>query len=169
MAKGRITVKVTEKGASKTTWAEFFGRGKATVEVGIFGEKGDAQHEDSDLTVGEIATIHEFGLGNVPERSWLRAWFDENNTKLREGLLKMMKKAIQESIRSGKPISDTTRKQVMDKLGLFAVGGIQSRIAAGEIQPPLDPKTVARKGSSIPLMDTGQLRSSISHQTKVGK
>jgi hypothetical protein len=47
------------------------------------------------------------------------------------------------------------------------VGVIKQRIANG-IAPPNSPYTIARKGSSKPLIDTGQLRNSITYQVEIG-
>jgi len=51
-------------------------------------------------------------------------------------------------------------KLMLTRFGLRYVGLIQQRISSG-IAPPNSPVTVARKGSATPLIDTGQLRSSI--------
>lgn len=51
----------------------------------------------------------------------------------------------------------------LDRFGLWAVGEIQQRIADG-IPPPNAQSTVDRKGSSTPLIETGQLRASIKHK-----
>jgi hypothetical protein len=58
-----------------------------------------------------------------------------------------------------------TSDQVLEILGQRAVGQIQERIASG-IAPANAPSTVAKKGSSTPLIDTGVLRSSITYQVK---
>ena len=50
--------------------------GMIHIRVGIL-QPGEA-HEGDGMTVGGIAETHEFGLGNVPERSFIRAWFDLN-------------------------------------------------------------------------------------------
>lgn len=130
---------------------------QATVLVGVQGKKAEATHkgapEDSDgepLTVGEIASVHEFGLG-VPERSWLRGWIDENRSMIQADLRRGMQRVIEGKL---------TKEQVASILGVKYVGEIQKRIAQG-IEPPNHPDTVKRKGSSKPLIDTGQLRSAI--------
>jgi hypothetical protein len=61
------------------------------------------------------------------------------------------------------------QEQGMNLLGLSLVGGIQKRIAAG-IAPPVTAATQARKGPSktTALINSGQFRSSITHQVKTG-
>lgn len=103
------------------------------------------------LTVLEIATIHEFGLGHNPERSFIRAWFDEKKDEN-----ELLMKKVAEQYLAGK----ITREQGLDLLGVRFVGSIQKRIR-DRIEPPLASSTEKRKGSSVPLIDTGQLRSSI--------
>lgn len=42
-------------------------------------------------TLAEIMTLHEFGGADVPERSWLRSWFDSNMAKLAIGMFQAMR------------------------------------------------------------------------------
>src|SRR5262245_39865552 len=70
--------------------------GRHVVNVGIQGDRAAAKHQGAaqkksgfaalvttakSLSVGEVAAIHEFGLG-VPERSWLRAWVDGDKASI---------------------------------------------------------------------------------------
>lgn len=130
---------------------------KGAVDVGIFADLGSAQKNKAaaGLTVLDVATFHEFGLG-VPERSFLRGYVDENKARIR-GMIKSLATMVQQ----GKLDQDTA----LEKLGLTIVGEIQKRIAKG-IPPPNAESTIARKGSSTPLIDTGQLRSSITHKVR---
>lgn len=123
----------------------------ASVDVGVLGDKASAEHE-SGVTVADVATFHEFGLG-VPERSFVRGYVDENEAKAQS----LARKGVQ-SVAKGLDV-DT----VLNVIGLSHVGGMQERIAAG-IDPALAELTIAGKGSSTPLIDTGQLRSSITHR-----
>jgi len=146
------------------------------VSVGIFDAEASQVHEEPQrfigpvqegaeapnpkprkpMTVGEIAEIHEYGLGNNPERSFIRAWVDENPGKIRAAMTRLL-----ESVIKGK----RTKETAMNAFGLWAAGQMQKRIAAG-IAPGLSPVTILRKGSAIPLIDTGQLRASITYQVK---
>lgn len=127
---------------------------KPRVEIGILEADGEKAH-DGGVTVADVATWAEFGTETEPERSFIRAWFDEHEHQVRDDIAKLM--------RGGKRTAD----QVLEIVGLRAVGQIQARIAAG-VPPPNAPSTIARKGSSTPLIDTGQLRSSISHRVDKG-
>jgi hypothetical protein len=106
------------------------------------------------MTVGDLATIHEYGLG-VPERSFVRAWADSNQ-QANEAALKA---AAERVVRGSAPSAQVA----LDQVGLVFVGSIQARMAGG-IPPGNSPATIARKGSSTPLIDTGQLRASIRHK-----
>lgn len=126
-----------------------------SVTVGVHAPEGAKL--DGKLTVAELATIQEYGLG-VPERSFIRAWADdmraENDIALRK---------IAQAIIKGKYDGRTG----LDRFGLLCVGQIQTRISNG-IPPANAPSTIKRKGSSTPLIDDGQLRSAIRHQVHGG-
>ena len=178
MAKTGIGVRVKDKDRGyKKMLKRVLAQEPREVSVGIFDNEASQIHEEprrfigpmpegtpdtapvvrgKQLTVGEIAEFHEFGLGNNPERSFIRAWVDANPGKIRTAMTRLL-----ESVIKGK----RTKEQAMNSFGQWAVGQIQKRIASG-IAPPLSQVTILRKGSSIPLIDTGQLRASITYQVK---
>lgn len=157
----------TDRGL-KALLARIAGAKKAAITVGVHAAEGGATHlegtasntsgQGGALSVAEIATIHEFGTGKIPQRSFIRAWADESKASNAQTL-----KAVAEGIVQGK----FTLAQGLDRMGLRFVGEIQARIAKG-IPPELAPETIARKGSSKPLINTGQLRSSIRHKVVSG-
>ena len=55
---------------------------------------------------------------------------------------------------------ETGLSVVMNKLGILAQGDIQGEITALS-SPPNSPVTIARKGSSKPLIDTGAMRAAV--------
>lgn len=122
------------------------------VEVGIVGDKATLP-EGEGVTVADVALWAEYGLGQ-PQRSWLRDWIEENQAALDTNM-----RAEAAAIKAG----TRTKAQALARLGLWIQGAIQERIANG-IEPPNADSTIQRKGSSKPLIDTGQLRSSISHR-----
>lgn len=131
-------------------------KNRASVVVGITEAEGGKQHSEH-ASMSEIATIHEFGLG-VPERSWLRGWFDENKEWIREEIKKATKAVLEGRI---------TEDQALELLGQKFVGSIKERIsgnAAGFKE--LSPITIARKGSTVPLVDEGRFIGSISHEVR---
>jgi len=118
-----------------------------------------AHKEGNGKSVGEIAEIHEFGLGNVPMRAWLRPVVDG-----RRALLKARLARVAEAIALGK----ATAAQGMNLLGIELVRVIKNRIQAG-ITPALAESTLRRKTNakgqvkSTPLINTSQFIGSIDH------
>jgi hypothetical protein len=123
---------------------------KPKVAVGIFEADGQASAGEG-VTLIEVAVINEFGGGNVPARSFLRGWFDENKERAQKTLMKLLADCLE---KEGDP------KKAIEVFGLWLQGEIQKRIAQG-IPPANAPSTIEKKGSSKPLIDKGQLRSSI--------
>ena len=130
---------------------------RTVVDVGIIGSGADAAAEGGGgLTVAQLAEWHEFGIG-VPQRSFLRAWADADKAKIEDTIRKLTTRIL-----SGK----LTHDQAMAQFGAWAQGQVQAYISAGRVTPPNAAATVAAKGSSTPLIDTGQLRSSITHEVR---
>ena len=125
----------------------------STLKVGILA--GDAQAEGAapGVTVLDIATWNEFGTSRIPARSFIRAWYDEQLAKNRQSFRVLFRKVI---------AGEMDRGQMWELLGSRFVGEIQKRIVA-HIAPPNAASTIAQKGSSTPLINTGQLRSSITY------
>lgn len=127
-------------------------RAPAHIDVGLFASSGT--HDSTGATVVEVGSYNEFGTEDIPSRSFIRAWYDEAEGKLRTDLSTLMR-----SVAAGK----RTREQVLELLGQRMVGQVQERISAG-IDPPNADSTKQQKGSSTPLIDTGVLRSSITYR-----
>lgn len=122
------------------------------LRVGIL--RAEEPRRDGVLTIGEVAAFHEFGTRTIPARSFIRGWYDAMIDQNRATL-----KKLQVRVAEGK----LDQRRVFDQLGALFVGQIQKRISDG-IPPPLAASTVRQKGSSTPLVDTGQLRSSITFE-----
>ena len=146
-----MAIRIKDNGASKVlaTVGSFSSRAPA-IDVGVIGE---STSREEGLTNAIIAEIHELGLG-VPERSWLRAWIDENQKEIQSTL-----DLLNRQVAQGRITSD----QYAHRFGAWAVSQIQARISA-RIDPPLAQSTIDRKGSSVPLIDSGQFRTSINHR-----
>lgn len=151
-------IRDTDKGYQKTL--SVFKNLGLSISVGVLGPPAEAAHRDQKgqaqaITVGEVAAIHELGLG-VPERSWLRAWFEANHRTVIADI-----KAGMVQIAQGR----LTPEALLEVLGQKYVGEIRKRTQAG-IDPPLAQSTIDRKGSSTPLIDTGQLWSAITYEVR---
>ncbi|HEI8864194.1 TPA: hypothetical protein ACWLTD_003268 [Morganella morganii] len=129
--------------------------GKKKVVVGVPAATDGARKDG--LSNATIAAAHEFGVpGHIPERSFLRSTVGENKDKATGLLIRELKADISQGDFSGRAFGI-----VGEKLS----GEVKRKIQAG-INPELDPKTVARKGSSKPLIDTGNLLQSITYEVR---
>lgn len=130
-------------------------RGITPVEITVGVHSAEGSATKGKTTVALIGAAHEFGLG-VPQRSFIRSWFDGNLARNE----KIVEKALAD-IASGKRTTAVAARRA----GSIMAADCQSRISAGGITPPLAPATIARrkrqKKSSTPLVDTGQLKASI--------
>lgn len=125
---------------------------RRVIHVGVLGDKGsEAAQGEPSLTVADVATYNEFGTATTPERPIIRGYVDEKKAEVTDLVSRMGKAVV-----SGK----ITAKVGLEALGLKLVAGMQERMSNG-IAPPNAPSTIARKGSSTPTIDSGQLRSSL--------
>lgn len=147
----RVTAKVV-KDIDKGLFEELRKRitgGHKTVNVG-FPATGE-QHEDSDMSVAAVATVHEFGTESIPERSFLRAGLRRNVQKYK----RLNRASLQKILRG-----QTDFESGLALLGEMAKSDVQAEITNGDFAP-LEPETIRRKGSSKPLIDKGQMRQSV--------
>lgn len=116
---------------------------KPRVKVGVFGSRA------------QIAQWNEFGTTKIPSRPFLRGTMEKNAGKYARFLVAQA--------RAGLGGSDRTYRQAMNRLGLMMVGDVQQAISNG-VPPPNAPSTIAKKGSSTPLIETGLMRSEVEHK-----
>lgn len=147
-----MTVKIKDRGAKRVV-AEIGKAHKHPVRVGVIGDDADEEYDDTGVTVAMVGEWAEFGIGQ-PQRSWLRAWIDENKNEIRK-----VATVLQRNVIKGR----MTERQANAALGEWAAAKIRDRIAKG-IAPPNAESTIAKKGSSTPLINFGQFRSSITSQ-----
>lgn len=150
---GRLRITDRDKGYKRLFEAVRAMRG-ARLTVGVHAEEGGAA--EGSLTVAEVGAIHEFGApaAGIPRRSFLRGYLDEHQDEAVDLLTRAARAVVTRGVEP---------EQALELVGASMVGEIQGRISAG-IDPPNAPSTIARKGSSTPLISTGQLRSSITHK-----
>ena len=117
------------------------------VTVGVQGSKAAAMH--GDVSNVDLATIHEFGApsAGVPQRSFLRATADADKARWRRRLAEEVAKIVREG-------GDV--RKALHIVGEEFRAAVIDRIKQG-IPPPLQPETIARKGETTPLIDTGAL------------
>lgn len=160
----RLTIKDRDTGWRKLfTLVKRLVREKPALRVGVLASEHDARAGGQGPSNVELATIHEFGAPaqGIPERSFLRSTFDANQAKyarMEEALaLRMVQGGVDE-------------RKALGLLGQVAVSDIRAAITTGTgIAPSLAPETIRRKGSSRPLVDTGQLVGAITWSLENGE
>ena len=125
------------------------------VDVGVLAQDGSMKDEKSDITLIEKATFNEFGTEHIPPRPFIRQTFDENEDELTALAVKLDTQILQEKI---------TRKKALDMLGQTHQNQIQSNMVTRGAFEENAEITKIKKGSDMPLVDTGQLRQSISFE-----
>lgn len=118
------------------------------ITVGIHEDTGN--HPDSLLTNAQVGAFNNFGTDKIPARPWLepgvRSKDDEYN------------KIITNAAADGQ-----TLKQALERVGPVAQAAVQ--VYMTELKtPPNAASTIAMKGSSNPLIDTGALRQSVNYK-----
>ena len=118
---------------------------------------------DDVSTMSELVTIgavQEYGAPNrgIPSRPFMRITFDKSVNALKNIKVKLINE-----IYDGK----STVEHALNKIGIWYSAKIKATITALK-DPPNDPKTIKRKGSSNPLIDSSQMRNSITHVIKTG-
>lgn len=101
--------------------------------------------------VAYVATIHEFGTARIPARPFMRPAVSDNGQQW----LEQLADGAKASLTGGPPPAS-----VLELVALGAAANVAEKIVA-VTSPPLSPATVARKGSSKPLVDTGQMLQSV--------
>lgn len=129
----------------------------ASVRVGIVGAA--ASTPVGRVTVGLIGIFHELGVPeiNLPQRSFVRAALSAKLDELRGMQTRVAKLLVTDKI---------TLKQALGMLGAWGAGAIRAYITQGKVEPKLADseagrRTIARKGSSKTLVDTGQLANAV--------
>lgn len=144
------------------------------VVVGILSKAG------GDMLL--IANVHEFGADipvtdkmrgffrykfgislkpsttsiKIPERSFIRSGLDNKGNKILADGEKLLEQVLDGNL---------SAKNYYELLGQVAAQSIQEFVRAG-ISPKNAGLTISQKGSSSPLIDTGQLLSSITYEVR---
>jgi len=122
-----------------------------TVDIGVI----DAgKHSSGDLTVAQIAFINEFGVG-VPERSFMRTTIAKERSKIKAKKKKYLSLITKGEMKTNKALA---------LLGEYLADKIRLKIIKIK-SPPNSPRTIAlKKGKANPLIDTGQMKNSITYK-----
>jgi hypothetical protein len=128
----------------------------ATVKVGVLGDSPkNARHgEEGHATNALIAAAHEFGTDDIPRRPFLAPALDKGAKKITDAQAEMIGKVLDGTMLA---------EQALGLLGELGVSLVKAEIRSGP-PPPLEPSTVAAKGSSHPLIDSGQMLASVTYK-----
>jgi len=136
---------------------------KLTAEVGIFQDhaaRSEGPHDVSGLNNVEIGAKHEFGsvAEGIPARSFLEMPL---MTEL-PSMIKGDADSLSESFVEHGP------KLLLEQIGFMGEAAVQDAFDSGGFGTwaPNSPMTIAMKGSNKPLIDTTQLRKSVSSRVK---
>lgn len=141
----------------------------AHVKVGVLAAAGgNAKAGEGDITMIELAAIHEFGspAAGIPERSFIRSTFERDDVQKN---LTTMAGRLAKAVVDDRMAWD----QALGMIGAWAVGQVKStiknRLTTGPEDQANKPSTIARKGSTLPLVDTGRLINAITWLVSGGK
>ena len=114
----------------------------------------EAEREDGEITNAQLMFIHSEGspARNIPPRPVIDMTLKEEKQKIND----KFKKAINNVLSGGNPRTE------LERLGIYVVNKIKAKFGSEDLAP-LQPATIKAKGSDRPLIDTGQLRNSITY------
>jgi len=136
---------------------------KYIVRIGILGKnvnRHDGRRSSSNAYIG---SVHEFGKGRVPERSFLRATISRKQDEIIENA-----KAL-----AWKSMFAGGIKTMFNTLGVLCVRYVLEAFESGGMGSwaPLKASTIRRKigRNPQPLVNSAQLRNAISYDVKTKK
>lgn len=129
--------------------------GEPKVYIGIPSSNNARQGASNNAT---IAAVHEMGAPSrgIPARPFLIPTMERNAEKYTTLMAQGFRNALQDKEKAA---------EVYEKIGLVASSDVKDYIVSGQFVP-LKQSTIDRKGSSKPLLDTGEMRNSISYEVK---
>jgi hypothetical protein len=140
--------------------AEKLNRIQLVVGIPSDGKPRKSSEEDAnaDITNIELGLIHEFGVPEkgIPERSFMRSTASEES----ENLGKLANIKIDECLHG-----EISAYDAFATVGAYFQGKIVDKITDGDFVTNNE-KTIQRKKSDKPLIDTGQLRAAITYEVR---
>ncbi len=146
--------------ADDHVWREILGRLKNGCEmelaIGIMEPQASRTYKNSELTIGEVARIQEYGskAAGVPPRPYLSTTFKKNNGAIRSAMRRSAAAIF---------LTPGSHRTAYRELGKLLVGAVRSTIFSN-IPPQLADATVEKKGHDLALVDTGVLMKSITYK-----
>lgn len=125
----------------------------------IVGVPDDETHDESGESLAMIAAVHEYGsiTRKIPARPFLHPALRKNQNKYSKILAQKATAIL---------LGRFSLNQALALVGEMAQADVQKYIVDHQGFAPLKKSTIKRKGSSRPLIDTGQLRQSIRYRVE---
>lgn len=120
--------------------------------VGLPQEEASGVVYGDGTTVLQVGIWHEFGFGDLPQRSFLRASFITKDDEVKDAIEKQWRRVV-----DGADV-----EQALGILGVIGVNIVKGAFTSGGYGewPDIEEATRKRKGSSQVLINTGLLRNS---------
>ena len=131
--------------------------GKPKVYIGVPSSKNSI-HKGSSINMATLLALHVYGAPSrgIPQRDPLRPPLIANAQRYSDLLALGLKNALSDG---------TDPKLVYEKIGIVATNDVYDYFVTGNFKP-LNQKTIDRKGSSKPLIDSEELRGSITYEVR---
>lgn len=131
----------------------------SNISVAVGFQDGDITHlqvkgdrrKSPGASIAQIAAYNEFGTDVIPERSFMRSGFDENQSRIVNFANKQFGLVIDGAL---------NLNDALGLIGQLVQGIIQVKIRQIRT-PPNAPSTIKKKGSDKPLIDFGQMIQSV--------
>lgn len=151
-----MIIRTEHNGGLKGFLERFREIGKPKVYIGVPASK-NGMHEGG-INMATLLALHVLGAPSrgIPQRDPLRPPLINNAQRYTDLMAQGIKNALANS---------TDPNVVYEKIGIVASNDVKDYFVSGSFKP-LDQKTIDRKGSSKPLVDTGELRSSITYEIR---
>ena len=151
-----MIIRTEHNGGLKGFLERFKEIGKPKVYIGVPASK-NGMHEGG-INMATLLAIHVLGAPSrgIPQRDPLRPPLIANAQRYSDLLALGLKNALSDG---------TDPKLVYEKIGIVATNDVYDYFVTGNFKP-LNQKTIDRKGSSKPLIDSEELRGSITYEVR---
>ena len=151
-----MIIRTEHNGGLKGFLERFREIGKPKVYIGVPASK-NGMHEGG-INMATLLAIHVLGAPSrgIPQRDPLRPPLIANAQRYTDLLALGLKNALSDG---------TDPKLVYEKIGIVATNDVYDYFVTGNFKP-LNQKTIDRKGSSKPLIDTEELRGAITYEVR---
>ena len=151
-----MIIKKEYNGGIKGFLERFREIGKPKVYIGVPASK-NGMHEGG-INMATLLALHVLGVPTrgIPQRDPLRPPLIANAQRYTDLLALGLKNALSDG---------TDPKLVYEKIGIVATNDVKDYFITGNFKA-LSEKTIKAKGSSKPLINTGELRNSISYEVR---